>query len=118
MLALSLLRAIGWSAAAVTRRALPRVKTAFRAWSNRREVSRLLACDDRLLKDIGITRSEVSGVLDGPLFRDPSVVLARSAEWRRRGRPAVTAAKAPARAVRPVVPALRGEFQTSLRAGR
>ena len=58
MLALSLLRAIGWSAASVTRRALPSVTAVLRALSNRREVTRLLASDDRMLKDIGLTRSE------------------------------------------------------------
>ena len=117
MLALSLLRAIGWSAASVTRRALPSVTAVLRALSNRREVTRLLASDDRMLKDIGLTRSEVAGVLDGPLYRDPSVLLARSAEWRRRGRPVVTSTVQSA-PVRRVVPAFRGDFQTSLRAGR
>jgi uncharacterized protein YjiS (DUF1127 family) len=118
MLALSLLRAIGWSAASVTRRALPSVTAVLRALSNRREVARLLASDDRMLKDIGLTRSEVAGVLDGPLYRDPSVLLARSAEWRRRGRPMVTASTAQSAPVRRVVPAFRGDFETSLRAGR
>jgi uncharacterized protein YjiS (DUF1127 family) len=118
MLALSLFRTIGWSAASVTRRALPPVTAVLRALAHRREVTRLLAADDRLLKDIGLTRSEVAGVLDGPLFRDPSILLARSVEWRRRGRPLVTAPpvqKAPARRVVPVV---RGDFAASLRAGR
>jgi uncharacterized protein YjiS (DUF1127 family) len=118
MLALSLLRAIGWSAASVTRRALPPVKAILRGLSNRRAVNQLLTCDDRMLKDIGLTRSEVAGVLGVPLFHDPSVLLARSVEWRRRGRPAVTASKAPTAPVRRVVPALRGELSASLRAGR
>ncbi len=118
MLALSLLRAIGWSAASVTRRALPSITGVIRALSNRREVNRLLTCDDRMLKDIGLTRSEVAGVLGGPLFHDPSVLLARSVEWRRRGRPAVTVAKAQSAPVRRVVPALRGNLSASLRARR
>ena len=118
MLAVSLLRAIGWSAASVTRRALPPGTAVLRAWSNRREVTRLLACDDRMLKDIGLTRSEVAGVLDSPLYRDPSILLARSAEWRRRGLRVVTAPTVQSATVRRVVPALRGNFQTSLRAGR
>jgi uncharacterized protein YjiS (DUF1127 family) len=118
MLALSLLRAIGWSAASVTRRALPPVKAILRALSNRRAVNQLLTCDDRMLKDIGLTRSEVAGVLGVPLFHDPSVLLARSVEWRRRGRPAVSVSKPQSAPVRRVVPALRGELSASLRAGR
>jgi uncharacterized protein YjiS (DUF1127 family) len=118
MLAVSLLRTIGWSAASLSRRALPSVTAVLRALSNRREVTRLLASDDRMLKDIGLTRSEVAGVLDGPLFRDPSVLLARSADWRRRGRPVVTSSAVPSAPVRRVVPAFRGDFRTSLRAGR
>jgi uncharacterized protein YjiS (DUF1127 family) len=118
MLALSLLRAIGLSAASATRTALPPVTAALRALSNRREMNRLLACDDRMLKDIGLTRSEVAGVLGESLFRDPSILLARSVEWRRRGRPVVTVQAAPSAPVRRVVPALRGDFSRSLRAGR
>lgn len=118
MLAVSLFRTIGWSAASVARRALPPVKAVLRALAHRRDVMRLLAADDRLLKDIGLTRSEVAGVLGEPLFRDPSILLARSAEWRRRGRPLVTEPKALSAPVRRVVPALRGDFSTSLRAGR
>jgi uncharacterized protein YjiS (DUF1127 family) len=118
MLALSLLRAIGWSAASVTRRALPPATAILRALSNRRAVNQLLTCDDRMLKDIGLTRSEVSGALDVPLFHDPSVLLTRSTQWRRRGRPAVSVSKAQSTPAPRVVPALRGDLSASLRAGR
>ena len=46
------------------------------ALSHRREIKRLCAWDDRMLKDIGLTRSDVVGALSEPLSRDPSAVLA------------------------------------------
>lgn len=47
-----------------------------RAWTHRREVAKLAECDDRMLKDIGLTRSEVTGALAGDWLRDPSLTLA------------------------------------------
>ncbi len=46
------------------------------ALSHRRAVKRLCAWDDRMLKDIGLTRSDVIGALSERLSRDPSAVLA------------------------------------------
>lgn len=48
---------------------------AWRARRNRREVSDLLRFDDRTLKDIGLTRSDVIGVLSGSAVVDPSIGL-------------------------------------------
>jgi len=49
----------------------------------RREVRQLCAWDDAMLKDIGLTRSDVVGALSEPLSRDPSAVLAARFESRR-----------------------------------
>ncbi|MGF9757028.1 DUF1127 domain-containing protein [Microvirga sp. 0TCS3.31] len=71
-----------------------------RALRHRGEIRHLAEFDDRMLKDIGLTRSDVSCALSEPLLRNPSWVLIRSAERHSRGeRP-----DRPARPVRPVVP--------------
>lgn len=46
--------------------------TSFR---NRRDVMRLAELDDRILHDIGLTRSDVLAALAEPVHRDPSVRL-------------------------------------------
>lgn len=43
-----------------------------RAVKNRRTVGTLLAWDDRMLKDIGLTQSDVRAVMSLPLSEDPS----------------------------------------------
>ena len=43
---------------------------------NRRAIRELDQSDDRLLKDIGLTRGDVSAALDVPFYRDPSANLA------------------------------------------
>lgn len=59
-----------------------------RALRHRREVMQLLEMDDRALKDVGLLRGDVAGVLGAPLTRDPSVILRlRSVERRARARP-------------------------------
>jgi uncharacterized protein YjiS (DUF1127 family) len=93
---------------------LSAVKRMFVAIRNRRQVARLTDLDERTLKDIGLTRSEVMAALDQPLLRDPSMHLA-SVAGVRRGRPAAglqadkalpggSAAK-PRRSVETVMPA-------------
>jgi uncharacterized protein YjiS (DUF1127 family) len=70
------------------------------ALAHRREVRYLAELDDRALKDIGLLRSDIDGALSEPLFRNPSVLLVRSAERRARIEPISVESKY----VRPVVP--------------
>jgi uncharacterized protein YjiS (DUF1127 family) len=63
---------------------LSAVKRMFVAIRNRRQVARLTDLDERTLKDIGLTRSEVMAALDQPLLRDPSMHLEHGAmRWNR-----------------------------------
>ena len=74
-----------------------------RAFANRGAVHRLAHLDDRALRDIGLTRSDVAGALAQPLLTDPSQVLVS-----RRGRarlrpvaPVTAAAGRPSARMRP-----------------
>jgi uncharacterized protein YjiS (DUF1127 family) len=71
-----------------------------KALRHRREIKHLAEFDDRMLKDIGLTRSDVSSALSEPLTRNPSWVLVRSAERHSRREKVDHSAKP----VRPVVP--------------
>ena len=50
---------------------------------HRREAVRLLAVDDYMLRDIGITRFDLTSALAAPLYRDPTADLAGFAAERR-----------------------------------
>jgi len=71
-----------------------------KALRHRREVRHLAEFDDRMLKDIGLTRSDVASALSEPLIRNPSWVLVRSAERHSRAERVDHSA----RQIRPVVP--------------
>ena len=67
---------------------------------HRQEVKLLAELDERVLKDIGLSRSDVDGALSEPFYRDPTTVLVRSYPHRSRvQRPAGVERKP----VRPVV---------------
>jgi len=73
------------------------------ALKDRREVRHLAEFDDRMLKDIGLTRGDVQSALSEPLLHNPSWVLVRNAKRR----PPGEGARPLARQVRPVVPMVR-----------
>ena len=61
------------------------LKGVLRSLWRRREISELARLDDRMLRDIGISRADVDAALGGPWHGDPTVLLARrSAERRQR----------------------------------
>jgi uncharacterized protein YjiS (DUF1127 family) len=70
----------------------------FHAFQDRREVMNLAELDERMLKDIGLTRGDVIGALAEPIHHNPSWVLVRCVE---RHKPA--SRPAPTRQARPVV---------------
>ena len=60
-----------WAAAV-----LRRVRGVVRALGHRRHAAVLLSLDDRMLRDIGITRFDVTASLSAPLLSDPTLGLA------------------------------------------
>jgi len=53
---------------------------------NRRDAMRLAELDDRMLADIGLSRSDLRDAFAAPPWRDPADLLERRAAERRRGR--------------------------------
>jgi uncharacterized protein YjiS (DUF1127 family) len=47
------------------------------AWHHRHDAALLASMDDRMLRDIGLTRADVSDALSQPIWRDPTLVLVR-----------------------------------------
>jgi uncharacterized protein YjiS (DUF1127 family) len=70
---------------------------------HRREVKNLAEFDDRMLKDIGLERSDIHSALSEPLLRNPSWVLVRSAERHSRS----ARSHLSTRQVRPVISMVR-----------
>lgn len=58
----------------------------FRAAKNRHSASMLARLDDRMLADIGLTRSDLRDAYAEPLWEDPTTMLARRAAERRLSR--------------------------------
>ncbi|MDC7789990.1 DUF1127 domain-containing protein [Rhodoplanes sp. TEM] len=76
------LRAIATAIGTVAMRAT-RVAEAVK---HRREAAMLAGFNDRMLSDIGLTRSDVADAYAEPLWRDPTALLARRAGERRQPR--------------------------------
>ena len=53
------------------------------AWRHRKDVAALAAFDEHMLRDIGLTRSDVNDALSEPMWRDPIAVLVRRQRERR-----------------------------------
>ncbi|WP_448951291.1 DUF1127 domain-containing protein [Labrys neptuniae] len=53
------------------------------ALHNRREINELASADAAMLRDLGLTPTDVEGALAEPLWRDPSTMLvAAQMDWR------------------------------------
>jgi len=52
---------------------------------HRRELLHLTDCDDRMLADIGLSRSDLQDARSKPLWQDPTSILARRVRRRRTG---------------------------------
>ena len=72
-------------AAIMTAKALAQVPSVIRAYFNRGPVMRMLEMDDRMLRDIGLMRGDITASLAGPLSSDPSTRLRILAVERRAG---------------------------------
>ena len=68
---------------ALVRLAVGRTRGVIRVFRHRRDARMLLGVDDRMLADIGLTRSDLRDAYAEPLWHDPTDVLARRARERR-----------------------------------
>ncbi|MBM6578918.1 DUF1127 domain-containing protein [Microvirga sp. BT689] len=98
----SILSAVSFSGAAALQQFVRSLTNLVKALRHRREIKHLAEFDDRMLKDIGLTRNDVSSALSEPLTHNPSWVLVRSAERHSRSEMVDHSAK-PARPVVPFV---------------
>jgi uncharacterized protein YjiS (DUF1127 family) len=84
--AASVVRALVALAALVAYRA----GQALAARKHRSDVALLARADDRMLADVGLTRSDVRDAVCGPLWQDPTILLRTRALERRLSRSGVT----------------------------
>ena len=54
-----------------------------RAWKHRRDMQVLATFDDRMLRDIGLTRGDLRDAAAEPVWRDPTAVLVTRVRERR-----------------------------------
>ena len=76
--------------AAIIRTLVRQLRRIAQAYRNRNDASVLASLDDRMLADIGITRSDVRDALAEPLWHDPTDLLRARALERRLGRHAIS----------------------------
>jgi uncharacterized protein YjiS (DUF1127 family) len=74
---------IGRALAALATRARRGIKLFAKRLQDRRDVTQLAEFDDRMLRDIGLTRGDVRDAFSGPPWRDPADMLAQRAAERR-----------------------------------
>lgn len=60
-----------------------RIVEVFHAYKNRRAMAELGALDERMLRDVGLTRGDLRDAVSEPLWRDPSLLLVKRAAERR-----------------------------------
>ena len=65
-----------------------------RAFTGRRILRELASFDNRMLKDIGLSRSDLRNAVSEPLFRDPTTLLAGRVDESRVGRAGAQRARA------------------------
>jgi uncharacterized protein YjiS (DUF1127 family) len=70
------------------------IRAVLRALKNRRNAAMLAELDDRMLKDMGLTRSDLRDAYSEPLWRDPTDILVKRAGERRASRQQIAAVKA------------------------
>lgn len=75
------------TAAVILMRGLRCIQKIARAFKNRHDAVILARLDDRMLSDIGLTRSDLRDAYAEPLWRDPTSILATRARERRNHRP-------------------------------
>src|SRR6266545_3817434 len=70
----------GRTIAAIARHVSLGVHQLYKALKNRRDIAGLADWDDRMLADIGLTRSDLRAAMGDRLWRDPTTLLARQVE--------------------------------------
>ena len=92
--------------AAFARIVVVRARELVSAHRNRNEAAALAAFDDRMLADIGLTRSDLRDAMSAPLWHDPTSLLRARALERRRNRHRVSfGLREPRIAAPPLAPA-------------
>jgi uncharacterized protein YjiS (DUF1127 family) len=77
---------LGRAVAALATAFARQVKAIVRAFRNRRQANALAGLDQRMLKDIGITRADLNDAFSSPFWEDPTSLLRERAIERRMNR--------------------------------